>query len=193
MKPANVMIGESGVKVLDFGLAKLSNATNDAAETALPRGEGMTHPHEVLGTVAYMSPEQAEGKAIDARSDVFSLGVVLYEMLCGQRPFSGDTPLATLAATLKSAPPRPRSVRKEIPADIERIVLRCLEKEPEARYRSAREVHQALNAHLVSRSTGGSSRRAALAVASSWCSSLSWAWARDLCPDVTAALGGTGS
>ena len=117
VKSTNVMISDGVVKVLDFGLAKRSGATNSGAETALPGGEGVTHPHEVLGTVAYMSPEQAEGKPVDARSDVFSLGVVLYEMLCGQRPFSGDTAIAALAATLKSAPPRPRIVRREIPND----------------------------------------------------------------------------
>jgi formylglycine-generating enzyme required for sulfatase activity/dienelactone hydrolase len=162
VKPANVMIGESGVKVLDFGLARLASGTNDDAETALPHGEGMTGPNEILGTVAYMSPEQAEGKPVDARSDVFSLGVVLYEMLCGRRPFSGDTAIATLAATLKSAPLRPRVVRKDIPRALERVVLRCLDKRPDARYPSARDVYQALNAQVGSRSATGISRRAAL-------------------------------
>ena len=104
VKPANVMVGESGIKVLDFGLAKRSEATNDPAETALPTAEGITHPHEVLGTVAYMSPEQAEGKLVDARSDGFSLGIVPYEMLCGRPPFRGDTAVAKLAATLSAEP-----------------------------------------------------------------------------------------
>jgi formylglycine-generating enzyme required for sulfatase activity/dienelactone hydrolase len=162
VKPANVMIGESGVKVLDFGLAKLAGVTSDLAETALPRGEEITGANELLGTMAYMSPEQAEGKPVDARSDVFSLGVVLYEMLCGKRPFRGETAISTLAATLKSAPLRPRVVRKDIPVTLERIVLRCLEKTPEARYASARDVHQALSAHLASRSARGITRQAAL-------------------------------
>ena len=162
VKAANVMIGESGVKLLDFGLAKWSDAINDGSETRVRPGASVTVPNAVLGTVAYMSPEQAEGKPVDARSDVFSLGVVLYEMLCGRRPFSGDTAIATLAAVLKSSPRRLRDIRKGIPADLERIVLRCLEKDPEARYGSARDVHQALSARLASRSARGISRRAAL-------------------------------
>jgi dienelactone hydrolase len=146
VKPANVMVSDTGVKVLDFGLAKLLGVHRDDGESALPTGGGTTRPHEILGTVAYMSPEQAEGKSVDARSDVFSLGVLLYEMLGGRRPFGGDTALATLAATLKSTPLRLRAVRKGVPRGVERIVFRCLEKNPEARYRSAREVHQALSA-----------------------------------------------
>ena len=162
VKPANVMVGESGVKVLDFGLAKRSEATNDTAETALPAAEGITHPHEVLGTVAYMSPEQAEGKLVDARSDVFSLGIVLYEMLCGQPPFRGDTAVATLAATLNAEPMRPRAVRREIPVAVERIVLRCLAKKPEGRYSSAAPLHRALVSSLESRSVSLTRTRAAL-------------------------------
>jgi formylglycine-generating enzyme required for sulfatase activity/dienelactone hydrolase len=162
VKPANVMIGESGVKVLDFGLSKRSAAITETTETVLRQGESVTQPNEVLGTVAYMSPEQVEGKPVDARSDVFALGVVLYEMLCGRRPFSGDSAIATLAAVLKSEPSRPRVVRKEVSAEAERIVVRCLAKDREARYGSAREVHQALSDHLASRSTRGKSRRAAL-------------------------------
>src|SRR5207244_678295 len=94
--------------------------------------------------MAYMSPEQAEGKLLDPRTDVFSLGVVLYEMLCAQRPFRGDTRISTLAAILRETPETPRHVRQEIPLEMEQIVLRCLQKQPEARYGSAADVHAAL-------------------------------------------------
>ena len=91
-----------------------------------------------------MSPEQAEGKPLDARTDLFSLGVVLYEMLCAQRPFRGETRISTIAAILRETPETPRRVRHEIPAELEQIVLRCLQKQPEARYGSAEELHTAL-------------------------------------------------
>ena len=165
LKPGNVMITPAGVKVLDFGLAKRTTpaAADDDAETMAPTAfDARTEVGQMMGTVAYMSPEQAEGKPVDARSDVFALGVVLYEMLCGKRPFGGETTLAALASTLQSVPDAPRSLRKEIPAGAERIVLRCLEKKPEARYDSARELHRDLVALRAAKTTGARGMRAAL-------------------------------
>jgi eukaryotic-like serine/threonine-protein kinase len=125
LKPGNVMITPAGVKVLDFGLATRAATAGGHAETIGPSAVDVkTQPGHVVGTVAYMSPEQAEGKPVDARSDVFAFGVVLYEMLCGRRPFRGETTLAALASTLQSVPDPPRHLRKEIPERAERIVLR---------------------------------------------------------------------
>ena len=103
LKPGNVMVTDTGVKVLDFGIAKYSRPVDENAETAT---SGLTEPAitargQIVGTPAYMSPEQAEGKPVDARSDVFAFGIVLYEMVCGQVPFRGDTTLAALAATFR--------------------------------------------------------------------------------------------
>jgi dienelactone hydrolase len=153
LKPANIMITTAGVKVLDFGLAKRSDRaeSQDAATVTI---EAETSAGQVLGTVAYMSPEQAEGRPLDARSDIFSLGVVMYEMLCGQRPFRGGTTLALLASILREEPEALRSLRPETPAALERIVLRCLAKKPEDRYASAAELRGDLEA---CRRTGGSS------------------------------------
>src|SRR5262245_33676170 len=138
LKPGNVMITSAGVKVLDFGLAKRTAFANGHAETNDRSAiDGKTQPGHVVGTVAYMSPEQAEGKPVNARSDIFAFGVMFYEMLCGRRPFQGETTLAALASTLQSVPDRPRHLRKEIPKRAERIVLRCLAKKPEDRYASA--------------------------------------------------------
>jgi predicted Ser/Thr protein kinase len=163
LKPGNVMITPAGVKVLDFGLAKRATTVDEHAETTAPTtGYVRTEVGLLMGTVAYMSPEQAEGKPVDARSDVFAFGVVLYEMLCGRRPFRGETTLATLASTLQTAPDPPRSLRKEIPAGAERIILRCLEKRPEARYDSARELHRDLVALRAAKTTGARGARVAL-------------------------------
>src|SRR6266540_722711 len=147
VKPGNAIVTPSGqVKVLDFGLAKLldtaaatpasstdSLAATITAATAAPG----TLQGTVLGTLAYMSPEQAQGKPVDARSDVFSLGSVLYEMLAGKRPFQGDSNLMTLAAILRDPIPPLKSVRPDVPADVERVIARSLEKRPEDRYPSA--------------------------------------------------------
>ncbi len=143
LKPANVMITPSGVKVLDFGLA--TEMPGDHLAAMAVAGTGLkTQPGQVVGTLAYMSPEQAEGKPVDARSDVFSFGVMLHEMLSGKHPFAAGTTLATLAATLHTAPDSLRHVRKDVPERVERIVLKCLQKAPAARYPSARELHQDL-------------------------------------------------
>jgi predicted Ser/Thr protein kinase len=161
LKPGNVMITPSGVKVLDFGLAKRAMTLGEHGVGTGSTGiHGTTQAGHVVGTVAYMSPEQAEGRPVDARSDVFAFGVMLYEMLCGSRPFTGSTTIAALAATLHDTPLRPRSVRKEIARSLERIVMRCLEKRPDDRYGSARELHRELVRLLPA---GGASRaRAAL-------------------------------
>jgi eukaryotic-like serine/threonine-protein kinase len=143
LKPGNVMITPSGVKVLDFGLAKLT-ATVDS-ETVVPAGtDSRTVAGQVLGTVPYMSPEQLAGKAVDERTDVFAFGVMCYEMLCGRRPFGGDTHLAALASILQTAPEAPSHCRPEIPKGVERVVMRCLERNPDARYGSAAELHRDL-------------------------------------------------
>ncbi|HEY6065486.1 MAG TPA: SUMF1/EgtB/PvdO family nonheme iron enzyme, partial [Thermoanaerobaculia bacterium] len=134
--------------MLDFGLAKLvepeqtpsgAAATRDSTATA-EAVEARTRQGTILGTIAYMSPEQALGKPVDARSDVFSLGSVLYEMLAGRRPFQGDSHLLTLTAILRDAAPPLRSRRPDVPAELQRIVTRSLEKRPEDRYATAGEM-----------------------------------------------------
>jgi dienelactone hydrolase/predicted Ser/Thr protein kinase len=146
LKPGNIMITSSGVKVLDFGLAKRAESSPSEGTTD-PSLADETQEGHVMGTVAYMSPEQAEGKPVDARSDMFSLGVVLYEMICGRRPFHGDTTLSTLAAILRADPEHPRKLRHDIPEQLERIVLRCLSKNRADRYASGTELRRDLDAY----------------------------------------------
>jgi serine/threonine protein kinase len=137
LKPANVIIGaQDRVKVLDFGLAKLREQVTGGAETALPARE-ITGDGRIVGTVAYMSPEQAEGRPVDERSDVFSLGVLLYEMASGERPFKGDTSLSVLSSILKDSPRALGEVNPALPRDLSRYVKRCLVKDPDGRYQSA--------------------------------------------------------
>ena len=145
LKPANIMVTTDGrVKVLDFGLAKLMEEAAPAAGlTALPT-RGLTGEGRILGTVAYMSPEQAEGKALDARTDLFSLGVILYEMACGDRPFKGDTSLSILSSILKDTPRSVSEMRPALPRHLGRIVKRALTKDPEHRYQTAKDLRNDL-------------------------------------------------
>ncbi|MEE8367931.1 MAG: protein kinase [Thermoanaerobaculia bacterium] len=145
LKPDNIMLGEDGrIKVLDFGLAKLQASTPAATEgTSLPT-ESMTEAGKVLGTVAYMSPEQAEGKSVDERSDIFSLGVVLYQMATGKRPFVGDTPMSTLSSILRDTPESVTDLNHNLPRHLGRIIKHCLEKDPERRYQSAQDLRNEL-------------------------------------------------
>jgi serine/threonine protein kinase/Tfp pilus assembly protein PilF len=163
IKPENVMIRPDGlVKVLDFGLAKLtvgSEATPEVHSQSETRAGLSTESGMVMGTVSYMSPEQARGQKVDRRTDIFSLGVMLYEMLAGRRPFAGETMSDEIAALLTAEPPPLRQHRAEAPADLERIVSRCILKDRMARYQSAEE----LIAELKTLQSGSHSEGAAAA------------------------------
>ena len=140
LKPANVMVApQDHVKVLDFGLAKFREGQSVGADTILPTKE-ITDQGRIMGTVSYMSPEQAEGRQVDERSDVFSLGVLLYEMASGERPFKGDTSLSVLSAILRDTPRPITEIKPTLPRDLARIVRRCLVKDADERYQSAADV-----------------------------------------------------
>jgi eukaryotic-like serine/threonine-protein kinase len=149
LKPTNIMVNEDGVvKVLDFGLAKLTEQVqgDETASTATVDSEGrpITEEGVIVGTVAYMSPEQAEGKKVDARSDIFSLGSVLYEMVTGQKTFQGTSKLSTLAAILHQEPKPVSGITQAIPADLEKLINRCLRKDAERRFQHMDDVKIAL-------------------------------------------------
>jgi serine/threonine-protein kinase len=133
IKPGNIMITRAGeVKVMDFGIARTST------------GDTLTQTASILGTASYLSPEQAQGESVDARSDIYSMGCVLYEMLTARAPFSGDSPVAIAYKHVREAPVPPSRINPDVPASLESIVMKCMAKNPVNRYQSAEELHEDL-------------------------------------------------
>src|SRR5580704_13971932 len=144
LKPENLFVTTDGrVKILDFGVAKLQPAPEESGRS-VEEMTTVTKSGAFVGTVAYMSPEQLRGKAVDHRSDIFSVGAILYEMLTGQRAFRGETQVDTITAVLLENPPQIDREQSGIPLPFQQIVHHCLEKEPENRFQSARDLVFAL-------------------------------------------------
>jgi len=139
LKPGNIMLIRDRVKLLDFGLAKLKERDEQVPIDAT-QSERLTEAGIIVGTVPYMAPEQIEGREVDARTDIFAFGVVVYEMVCGRRPFAGDSRASLMAAIVAAEPPPPSSLQPEAPASLERLILRCLAKDPEDRWQTARDL-----------------------------------------------------
>src|SRR4029077_573496 len=149
LKPANIIVADDGrVKLLDFGLAKLTEKIDDDPEgvtvTMAAQESPQTEEGVIIGTVAYMSPEKAEGRKVDGRSDIFSFGSVLYEMVTARRAFEGATKISTLSAILHKEPSPAHDVIPDAPRDLEKIVARCLRKDPNRRFQHMADIKLAL-------------------------------------------------
>src|SRR5262245_35593253 len=165
IKPENVMLRRDGItKVLDFGLAKLIEHRPAAVDSQAPTiAKVNTDPGTMLGTVGYMSPEQVRGQEADHRADIFSFGVILYEMLSGQRAFGGESAIEVMNAILKEDPPELAAMNHRVPQGLERLIRRCLEKQPERRFHSVHDLGYALEA--LSTSSGARLETAAVPTA----------------------------
>ena len=178
LKPDNLYITNDGrVKILDFGLAKLTGAGDtQLSQTSIPTRRVDTDPGKVMGTVGYMSPEQVKGRAVDHRSDIFSFGTILYEMLSGRRAFHGESAAETMSAILKEDPPELSETNQRIAPALERLVNHCLEKNPEERFHSASDLAFALEA--LSGSTSAATQTVTVpALAPRWIKRGGLAWA----------------
>jgi serine/threonine protein kinase len=161
LKPANVMVKDSGlVKILDFGLAKLTDDSADTMEPDTTRTMSSTRAGQILGTAAYMSPEQAEGKKLDYRSDIFSFGAVLYELAGGKRAFPGDSHASVMAAILRDEPRPLGELRSDLPWELDQLITRCLRKDPSRRIQTMADLKATLEdlPDPVTRSTTTSGR-----------------------------------
>jgi len=175
LKPGNIMLTSSGVKLLDFGLAKPTLAASGMTLTSATLNAPITQEGAIVGTFQYMSPEQVEGKELDGRSDIFSLGAVLYEMLTGQRAFAGKSQLSVASSILEQEPVPIVSIKPLTPSALERAIRRCLAKDPEDRWQTARDIAIELKwiadsgssagTGALTRKAGVTSREATLAIA----------------------------